>query len=48
MEEFVLVAVAPFYGLAIVGTCYAAAYSFHCIKKFDQSASETRDTETVK
>ena len=47
MEELALVAVAPFYGLAVAATAYATIYMFHAAKKLDQSATETQMTETT-
>ena len=47
MEDMVIVALAPFYALGVIGVAYAAAYSFHMLRRIDQSATETKSTETL-
>lgn len=46
-ENIALIAVAPFYGIAVVCSWYAVQFLAHKTQKFDQSATETQMSETV-
>lgn len=46
-EGIIIVAIAPFYAVGVVAVAYAASYSFHMLRRLDQSATETGMTETV-
>ena len=47
MDDIVIIALAPFYGIAVCATCYVGIYMSHAAKKLDQSATETQMTETT-
>ena len=47
MEDIIYIALAPFYAIGVIGVAYAAAYSFHMLRRIDQSATETKSTETL-
>lgn len=48
MDEVVgMVALAPFYGIAVAASWYGVAYMAHKLQKLDASATETQMTETV-
>ena len=47
MEEFTIIALAPFYAMSVIAVAYALAYATHMLRRIDQSAVETQTTETV-
>lgn len=47
MDDLILVALAPFYGIAVVVTAYVAGFAIHSLSTMGQSAVQTKLTETV-
>lgn len=47
MDEFVIIALAPFYAMSVIAVAYALAYTCHMLRRIDQSATETSLTETT-
>ena len=47
MEELTIIALAPFYGIAVAASWYGVAYLANQLKKMDASATETQMTETT-
>lgn len=47
MDDLMLVALAPFYGMSVIVVAYAMCYLAHMLRRVDQSAVETMTTETV-
>ena len=47
VDEVIIVAVAPFYAMGVYAAWWGMNYGQHMLRRVDQSATETRDTETV-
>lgn len=47
MEEILYVALAPFYAAAVYSTWWGITYGIHIMRRVDQSATETQQTETI-
>lgn len=46
-DGLVLVALAPFYALSVVGVGYVSMYAFHVAKRLGDSAAEQKITEQL-
>ena len=48
MDETIgMIALAPFYGMAVAASWYAVSFMAHKMQRLDQSATETQMTETT-
>ncbi len=47
MNDFVVIAMGPFYAAAVAATWYGLSYMSHMLRRVDQSATETVATETT-
>jgi hypothetical protein len=47
LEQIVYVALAPFYAAAVACVYYGLMWGAHTLRRLDQSATETRLTETL-
>lgn len=46
-EGMIVIALGPFYAMAVYGTWWAMNYGQHKLQRLDQSAQETQLTETT-
>ena len=46
-DNIAMIAVAPFYGIAVAVSWYGVAFLAHKLQKMDASAAETQMTETT-
>jgi len=46
-EQFVIIAVSPFYAAAVAATWWGLAFGWHMLRRVDESTKKTELTETL-
>jgi len=47
VDELTIIALAPFYAAAVYSVWWGMVYGMHMLRRIDQSATETKLTETI-